>query len=95
MIGRSGSSTKVLLWRLTRGDSGEVRIITSGLSEDRASERGVLAMRRLAEGEADSGVICAADLPDIFDEEVVSVPAVIVDVVLRWLLPRILRAIIS
>ena len=59
---------RIRLWGLTRGDSGEVRTITSGLSEDNASERGVLAMRRLEEGPADLGVICAAVAPDIFDE---------------------------
>ena len=41
-------------------------------------------MRRLEEGQADFGVICAADLPDIVDEEVVSVQAGTIDDVLRW-----------
>jgi hypothetical protein len=76
-----------------QGILSEVRVITSGLSEDRATERVVLAMRRLGEDVADFGVTCTAIAPELSMRKRPQLKQELWNDALCWLLPRILRVI--
>jgi len=76
-----------------RGVLNEVRAITSGLTEDRATSRVVSAMRRLEEDLADFGVTSGAVATDMSMRQWSLLKQELWNDVLRWLLPRILRVI--
>jgi hypothetical protein len=71
----------------------EVHAIESGLKEDRATSRVVLALKRLEEDMANFGVFSAAVATDISMKKWSQLKQELRNDVLGWLLPRILRVI--
>ena len=76
-----------------RGVLDEVHAIISGLTEDRATSRVALAMRRLEEDVAEFGVTGMQVATDMSMRKWSQLKQELWNDVLRWLLPRILRVI--